>query len=88
MDKRTAKRMADDFTGTVGDLRAMIASASTEGFSIVNPQIPKADALEIYRRAISGREDNETPKMFAQIDRSGGGTPDRMIVQNIYRDCA
>lgn len=86
MNKRDAKKAADSFTGTVGDIRAILEKADKNGMSAINPSFPKAQIWGMFWAAWSGRDDKERPNMFAHADGSGGGTRDRMNVQNVFRE--
>lgn len=90
MNKRDAKKAADTFAGTIGELRAMIRAAPRYGQSVVNKALTKERALEVFARALDGRQDDERPAMFQPDPYRPGqqaATGDRLIVQNIMREC-
>lgn len=86
MNKRDAKLAADNFNGTVAEIRKILESADKNGMSIINPSFPKAQVWGMFYAAWAGRADDERPKMFRFADGSGGGTRDRMNVQNVFRE--
>ena len=86
MNKRDAKKAADSFTGTVGDIRDILEKADKSGMSTVNPSFPKAQVWGMFWAAWAGRDANERPAMFSHADGSGGGTKDRLVVQNVFRE--
>ena len=92
MNKSKAKKAADEFTGTIGDLLKIIGDSGKDGMSIVNKSFPKQMILDILRDGIKHRDPDEKPLMFTMdvYSRAGAmrGTPDRLTVQNIFRECA
>ena len=78
---------------SIGELRDFIKSARGQGvMSNVNPAFPLEDTLDIYERAIAGREDNEVPKAWRNDPYSLSGrmkpTADVLLITNVLRDTA
>lgn len=86
MNKRDARKAADTFMGTVGDIQEILEQAEKDGMSTINPSFPKAQVWGMFWAAWAGRDAKERPKMFAHPDRSGGRTVDHMNVQNVFRE--
>jgi hypothetical protein len=100
MNRKSAQKLAQSETLTIGDLRHMIFAARVNQpicpwnprMSKVNPAIPHDRALDIYLAAIAGRPDDETPKAWRPDPYSrhaGAMKPscDYFSVVNILRDC-
>lgn len=93
MNKRKARATAEAGTTSIGELRAMIQAARGRGgMSQVNPAFPLERVLDIYERAIAGRDAAEKPAGLARDPYSRVGrmkpTRDCLTVTNILRDCA
>lgn len=89
MNKTKARAEAAENKRSIGDLRALIADTRANGFSAVNPAIPKAKVLEIYAAALEGRPDDEVPS-GTRVDVYTGRTRpsrDALLIANILRDC-
>ena len=89
MNKTTATKLARANAMTIRELRTLIESARIDGMSCVNPTIPKAMAVDIYRKAIAGRLDDEVPMgmKFDAYRRRDVPSKDSLIIANILRDC-
>lgn len=88
MNKRDAKTRAACQAYTAGELKQMIRQAregvGPNDLSVVNRDLSKLYALEIYARALSGLRDSELV-----VPLNGGPVVSRRkIVENILRECA
>ena len=89
MNKVKAKQMAQSNAMTIRELRDLIEAARIDGMSRVNPTIPMAMAVDIYRRALGDRADDEVPQglRFDVYKRRDVPSKDFLIIANILRDC-
>lgn len=91
MGKSEAKKRADAGGISIGELREMIAKA--RGKRVVcnlNPQLTHEQALDIFEKALEGRDAAEVPKTLTEdIYRPGRmrATRDHLTISNILRVC-
>ena len=93
MNKRAARKRADEGGISIGELRQMIAdNRGIGGMSIVNPAFTKEDVLDIFDAALAERDDEEIPAVWKPdpYSRTGGmkRTADHIQIQNVLRECA
>jgi len=84
MNRRKARKLAHSDTHTIGSLRELLTKSPTSGQSIINDQLTKRQAIDIFSKAIAGRSDDEILKTVRWQD--GRSTRDCLLITNILRE--
>lgn len=93
MNKREARKQAENNFRSIGELRQMIASARGRGgMSRVNSCFTLEQVLDIYDKALKERDADEVPAGMVRdiYSKTGRMKPSRdsLKIANILRDCA
>lgn len=91
MGKTEAKKRADAGGISIGELREMIVKARGKRVECnLNPQLTHEQALDIFERALEGRDATEVPKtLVVDVYRPNRmkATRDHLTISNILRVC-
>lgn len=94
MNKRDAKKFADTFEGTFGDLLRIVDAdtADNDQPSTLNKGMSHGQAKDILRRALLEKPKTDRVRIWVSDPYSRTGRMkrgrDALIVQNIMRECA